>query len=93
MPVYQLQEEMSYEEFVNWTKYFAKYPAGWREDLRAYYISVSMGSKIKPQEMFPSLAVIFKPKDSDRGAALKNSALFAKMLNATGGDKVNLGDM
>jgi hypothetical protein len=87
MPVYKLQEEMSYLEMLKWFSYLEERPVGWREDLRIFYILSSLGYKGKPQELFPSLNLIFKPR---KLASLKGSMMFSKLLGAKGGKKLDI---
>ncbi len=79
---------MSYEEILGWFEYFKRRPLGWREDNRAAMIIMSSGAKIKPDEIFPSLAALRKNSNSSspQGDSLKRSAFFIKMLNAVEGD-------
>ena len=93
MPIYKLAEEMPYEELLAWTAYFEKRPVGWREDDRAFKILQTQGVKEKPWAVFGSLDPIYNSKKSYDGTLdvnnLKKSALFTKMLSATGGDKLS----
>jgi hypothetical protein len=78
---------MPYDEFLLWVSYFENRPIDWRSDLRAAYLMNVLGEKKKPQEIFPSLAVIFsKPKDNP----LKGSYMLQKLLSAKGGDKLDI---
>lgn len=95
MPVYKIREEMPYEEFLQWEAYFDKRPAGWQEDHRAYKLMQAFGVKEKPGAVFLSLDKLTKnPEPAQDGmisaANLKSSAMFAKMLGATGGVKLEL---
>ena len=84
---------MPYEELLQWEEYFEQRPAGWQDDNRAYRIMQAFGVKEKPGALFLSLSKIAKQSEPTgdgniSGANLKNSAMFAKMLSATGGDKL-----
>ena len=68
VPMYQLQNDMSYRELGDWAEYFQRRPAGWNDDLRASYIMQSMGAKAKGQEIFPSLATIYKEAEENEAA-------------------------
>jgi hypothetical protein len=87
MPVYKLVEEMPYDEFLMWVSYFESRPIEWRSDLRAAYLMNTFGEKRKPQDIFPSLAVISKGSKKN---PLANSQMLRKMLMATGGDKLEI---
>lgn len=91
IPVYQLESEMPYDEFLKWIDYFEKRPFGWREDLRFAMIMQIAGDKRKPYEIYPSLVPIFKPKEENNSLkSLKNSSMFLGMLKATGGDNLDI---
>jgi hypothetical protein len=83
---------MPYDELLGWYSYFAKRPAGWREDDRAAKIVQAQGVKAKAWELFPSLKKIYQPDDDapEGLRGLKNSFLFHQMLSAKGGDKLDL---
>jgi hypothetical protein len=95
MPVYQLVE-MPYDEFTGWFEYFEKRPVGWREDDRTMKLLQVQGMKAAPSSVFASLAKMqeanAKAKEDGRISIdnLKRSALFNKMLSATGGEKLEL---
>lgn len=89
MPVHALLE-MSYTELQGWFNYFERRPVGWRDDDRTYKLLQAQGVKAKPHQIFPSLQAIMR-RDSDNPiSTLKGSAMFAKMLQAVGGDKLEL---
>jgi hypothetical protein len=94
MPVYQLRAEMSYEEFLNWLSYFEQRPVEWRADDRAAKLLQAQGVKEKPWALFHSLDAIYNSSkadviDGEVGiAALKGSSVFAQLLTATGGHKL-----
>lgn len=93
MPIYKLKEEMPFEELQGWQAYFDKRPVGWKDDLRTYYLLGAQGDKRKPGEIFESLAKITSRPKAEAGntlQALKGSMLFMQMLNAKGGDKLEL---
>jgi hypothetical protein len=86
---YEEVADMPYDTFKGWLLYFESRPVGWREDLRTFYIVSAFGGKMKPGDLFPSLAQMeaaSRPKNPV--ANLKNSYLFSKMLTAKGGDKI-----
>lgn len=87
MPIYKLLSEMPYEEFVSWNLYFESRPLGWREDIRTYHLLRAQGEKAKPEKVFPSLAGLFKPRAGME--SLKGSAMYANMLKAKGGDRLD----
>jgi len=76
--------DLPYEEFLGWFKFFKVRPVGWQEDNRTALLLSAQGVKKKPQEIFPSLAAVYK-------GSKKQSSLdpnFIKMLQkARGGDK------
>ena len=89
LPLYKLLEEMPHDELVGWTAYFERRPIGWRDDLRTSYLLQAQGTKQKSQDIFPSLKTVSRNgSSSDPVASLKGSALFAKMITAVGGDKL-----
>jgi hypothetical protein len=98
LPLYRLLDEMPYDEFTGWIEYYKRRPAGWQEDYRTFLLLKAQGLKQKPEELFPSLAPIFKKRDEDKklgkisGANFKASALFKKLLGAKGNINPLLGD-
>ena len=89
--MYKILEEMPYEEFVGWFKYFRMRPSGWQDDLRTYQIMSSFAPiKKKPEELFGSLKAVseseksFKPKVHE--GALPAGDILTRMLKAKGGD-------
>jgi hypothetical protein len=82
-----LREELPYDEFIFWTNYFKKYPIGWREDMRAFKIMKSNGSKITLEQAFPNLAEMSSARTPVE--SLKGSMLHKKLLSAKGGDKLD----
>lgn len=88
MPVYKLQEEMPYDEYVNWHKYFEERPVDWRDDQRFMTILQSLGIKESPGTIFSSLKAIGKSTEERTEAtrlasSLKASAFFQQMLGAS----------
>lgn len=85
-------EEMPYTELQNWTIYFDRRPVGWREDLRTAYLLQAQGDRRRPDQIFDSLARIKSTSESENkhNSSLKNSAMFAKLMNARGGDKLTI---
>jgi len=94
MPVYKLIEEMPYEELLGWQAFFEIQPPGWQEDNRAYKLLQVQGCKAKPEEVFPSLAKLFRPKKVEHTdgmlaqPSLGHSSILGKMLAAKGGEKL-----
>lgn len=94
MPVYKLLEEMPNDEFITWQQYFSKFPPGWREDDRTAKLLQAQGVKLKPEQMFNSLAIMKAKLDEEKEkskisvANLKGSALFSKMMGAKGGTNI-----
>lgn len=92
MPVYELTENMTYEEFMCWIAYFEQRPVGWQADDRAFKLMQVQGYKGKPWSVFNTLNPIYNRKHYGNGldiASLKNSVMFNKMLSAKGGDKLD----
>jgi hypothetical protein len=91
MPVYILQEEMPYEEFCKWMRYFELRPPEWRAADRAFKLVQTQGFKGKPWEIFRDLLPIYNPPNRDgfNVQAFKSSYLFHKLLSAQGGDKLD----
>jgi len=52
--------ELPYEEFLGWFKFFKARPVGWQEDQRTSLLLSAQGVKKKPQEIFPSLASLYR---------------------------------
>jgi hypothetical protein len=94
MPVYQLIEEMPYEEILGWQAFFEIQPPGWQEDNRAFKLLQAQGVKAKPGEVFPSLAKIMKPRDIKHTDGmleqpeLQGTSLLGKLMAARGGEKL-----
>lgn len=90
MPVYKIQEEMPYEEFLKWHLYFEKRPIDWRDDYRTYAFLCTQGEKRKPWNVFGTLAHL-NPATEDPSKGLKHSVLIKMMEGAKDGDKVDIG--
>jgi hypothetical protein len=96
LPVYQLQSEMPYEEYISWQLYFESHPIGWREDDRTMKLLMAQGVKEKPENLFSSFAIMRKSQEKTAGkgdnmvnvSQLKRSSLFSKFASAVGGDKL-----
>jgi hypothetical protein len=97
MSVRELLEEMPYSEFQGWLEYFDRRPVDWRDDLRAARLMQAQGITEKPENLFESLKQLsdaitkYSPKPiegSTNISSLRNSALFAKLLSAKGGDNI-----
>jgi hypothetical protein len=89
---------MSYTEYQGWQAYFMARPVGWRDDNRVMPLLQAQGIKVKPAQIFPSLAAIAKsmeeaeakeiaevPEGLGTARNLKNSVFFTHMLGAEGG--------
>jgi len=89
-----MRDEMPFDEFKMWMRYFRERPLGWREDDRTHKLMRTFGSEAKGEEIFPSLRMMqenipkMKPGQIDV-ANLKQSTMFSKMLGAKGGDDVD----
>lgn len=88
---------MPYDEFLGWINYFERRPAEWRADDRAFKLMQVQGCKEKAYNVFPSLASIYKPPTpagkGDGNIAVSNfkgSVMFAKLLDAKGGEKLDI---
>jgi len=87
---------MPYEEFVTWFNYFQQRPIGWREDERAFKLMQAQGVKEKPENVFSSFATM-KANETEsmsqdgtlNHSKFKNSGIFAKILSARGGEKLD----
>lgn len=88
MPVYQVENEMPYEEFLKWITYFNRNPPGWQDDHRAYMLLSAQGVKEKPENLFPSLRAksINKEKQIKPDQAMPNDHLISLMSRAKDGD-------
>ena len=83
---------MPYTELLKWIEYFKRRPVGWRDDQRTSLILSSAGVKAKGEDLFPSLRAIKDIADSrsKEDRAVPKGLFLKRMLQATGGDKVNL---
>jgi hypothetical protein len=93
IPVYKLEQEMPYEELLAWFSYFEQRPPGWQDDDRTFKLMQTVGGyKGGPETVFPSLAAVKKSSEKSKTpeSTLKGSMLFAKMLGAVGGDKLEI---
>ena len=92
MPVYELLENMPYEEFLGWLNYFEQRPVGWREDDRTMKLLQAQGVTEKPHKIFQSLGKIYSPNrkvDSKIAESLKGSAMFPMIISAKGGESLS----
>lgn len=87
MPVYQLMDEMTHEEFIHWLAYFEQRPVGWRDDNRFMKILQAIGIKAKPEEVFMSLATMKSNEPKRPVAGIQNSMLMQLMLQSADGDQ------
>ncbi len=86
MPLYKLANEMPYDEYVAWLSYLEEEPPERAADYRAAMIVSAFAGKVKLTEMFPTLA----KRQNNMAESLKNSAFMQHILNAKGGDKINV---
>jgi len=91
IPIYELANKMTYEEFQGWLIYFEKRPIEWRADLRAYTLLQAQGVKEKPWKIFNSLKAIFNKNNSVMDS-LSGSKVLHLLSLAKGGDKITLWD-
>ena len=83
-----LLEEITYDEYAGWLEYFRRYPEGWRDDLRTYYMMSSSamgGMKKKPEQIFPSIKAVMRA-EADRpaeevAAQTLKASVFGQMFN------------
>lgn len=60
MTVEDILTKMTYNELKGWTEYFNRRPPQWRDDQRTALIVQSFaGSKMKSEDLFPSLKPVF----------------------------------
>jgi hypothetical protein len=57
--MYQLLQEMPYDELLDWIAYFEQRPVEWRDDDRTFKLLQVQGVKGKPQAYFSSLEAIY----------------------------------
>lgn len=85
MPVYQLENEMPYTEYQRWFQYFEARPPGWRADNAAATVAMSNGVKVKPDQMFSSLAQMKKWErtrtDAEAAATSFKGSVFGAMFD------------
>jgi len=91
-PLYELLENMSFQEFNLWMEYFNQRPIGWREDERTFRLLRAAGVKSNPEALFSSLAAMKKHenKRTPRPVPGAGSFLHTAMMNAKGGVKLDL---
>jgi hypothetical protein len=85
--------EMPWDDFLLWSEYFSRKPIGYREDYRTSLLISATGAKINEDKVFPSLYAFkngMRERPSNFVNSLRSSALFSKMLSATGGDDPKL---
>ena len=89
----QIVYDMPHEDLLKWLAYFERRPVDWRDDDRTYKLLQAQGVKARPTEIFASLAMMQKIKDatpSNPLDTLKGSYLFSKILEAKGGERLNV---
>lgn len=85
-PVYRIENEMPYTEFLEWVAYFEERPVGWRDDDRTMKLLQVQGVKAEPHQVFTSLRPIYtKAEEASHLASLKGSRIFQLMSSASGG--------
>lgn len=91
MPVYKLLGEMPYDEFTAWFEYMNIRPPGWKEDRRAFLLLSVHNPKLKPEDVFPTLAHIMSEDGKEKQEGLKGlrgSKMEQFMLRAIGGEQL-----
>lgn len=93
--MYKLADEMPYEELLAWMNYLERRPVGWRDDDRTYKYLQTQGVKEKPWRVFGALKAIYQPTDYNAkpgqvSSSFRGSDMFARLLSAKGGDKLDL---
>jgi hypothetical protein len=96
IPMYELVENMPYEELLCWLDYFDRRPVDWRSDDRTFKLLQVQGYKGKPESVFQSLAALNQKRAAAKNpegmidkSNLKRSFLFNQLVSATGGEKLN----
>jgi hypothetical protein len=87
IPLYKLLEEMPYEEYLAWLKFFKKRPPGAAEDYRAAVIVSALSKDVQIDKLFPSLSKQEKIAGSV-GEKLEGSKMLSFIHSATNGDKI-----
>ena len=90
IPLYELLDKMSFLEFNLWVQYFDQRPVGWQEDDRTYKVLRALGVKAGAGELFSSLSRMTENTKKKAAIPGKGSFLHEAMLNAKGGDKLDL---
>jgi len=85
MPVYKIEQEMPYTEFIKWTQYLNRRPYGWREDQRTFLLLQAFGYKGKPEDLFVTLKQLKEGIPTEKSALPKGKFL-EMMIGAKGGD-------
>lgn len=88
-------DRLPYEEVQGWFSYFEQRPYGWRDDDRTYKLMRVQGCDAKPARVFPALEPIYTPPVAPKPGQvsvkkLKQSSLFAQLMQAVGGDKTEI---
>ena len=92
MPVYALSEEMPYSELLGWVEYYQRRPKGWRDMYNTFKLMQAWGTgkTTKPWDIFPELHNVFNHENKNVADTLKGSAMFQFIMNAKGGDKIDV---
>jgi len=91
MPVYKLLGEMPYDEFTAWFEYMNIRPPGWKEDRRAFLLLSVHNPKLKPEDLFPTLAHIKEVGENEKDVSVKGlrgSKMEQFLLRAVGGQRL-----
>lgn len=77
---------MHYDELNDWLEYFRRRPFQWRDDNRAAIVALSMSGseKVKPEDLFSSLAALKEESTPKNIAAQKFLSAFGHRVK--GGD-------
>ena len=93
MSVTELQA-LPYEEILGWQAYFQRRPPGWREDARsARQVQARAGSKVKPEELFPSLKLMKEAEAKHRTASNTIAAQLLKRFSHQSSNKAGLEEL
>lgn len=92
MPVYKLENEMSYTEFLKWIEFFKRRPIGWREDQRTYLFLRTQGVKQKAEDLFPTLRMLAEDSKAslEPDRAVPKGMFLERLRKAKDGDKLDL---
>lgn len=83
IPMYKLQDEMSFVELQDWIEFFRRRPVGWQDDMRTSFLMQAFGTKAKGPDIFPSLKTIHEEAAANEHARIakaKRSPFIQKYL-------------